>query len=61
MLKCICFVRLEDPTRNYIISLESPRDVFTMRKAVVNGKPAPLTGDVMTLEARADTRKVGDM
>lgn len=45
-------MRPEDPTGNYIISLESPRDVFIIRKVPARGKPASLKSVVVTLLCR---------
>lgn len=57
MLKWICYVRPEDPKWNYIISLEGPRDDFTVRNAPVKRKPVSLTSDDFSLPAKVDSRK----
>lgn len=48
-------MRPEDPTGDYVISLEGQSDVFTTRNAPVKGKPASLT-NVSSLQARVDDR-----
>lgn len=49
MLKWVCSVKPEDPTRNCIISQEGLKDAVSIRNEPLRGKPASLKSVVILL------------